>query len=250
MNPLQRLVMVSGRIGRERVEAPAAQQPGTHLGVRDSHLDLPLEEEIRLVPGGLEHFPVLIGEVDPEDHPSHIVKDSGEKREFGGLVGCFFGKTPGQHGTEQGMMPVKLHVEKGPAVDPGEDLVDGGADGDAAHSVAPQLEKGVIHPDDLLRPAVEGGIDDPQDPRRECGIPADDLRDVPDGHLLVAAGLDELEEHLGERREIPRRLDARQEVRRPVIHGCSFCIHMATHGHQSNFCAVPPDLRSKKKLRS
>ena len=123
------------------------------------------------------------------------------------------------------MTPVKFHVEKGLTVDPGEDLVDGGADGDAAHGVAPQLEQGVIHPDNLLRTAVEGGIDDPQDPRREGGIPADDLRDVPDGHLLVAAGLDELEEHLGKRREVPRRLDARQELRRPVIRDGSSVFH-------------------------
>jgi hypothetical protein len=123
------------------------------------------------------------------------------------------------------MMPVELHVEQGLAVDPGEDLVDGGADGDAAHGVATQLEQGVIQPDDLLRPAVEGGIDDPEDPCREGRIPADDLRNVPDGLLLVAAGLDELEEHLGKRREVPRRLDARQELRRPVIRDGSSGFH-------------------------
>ncbi len=156
VDSLQRLVVIANRIDREGIQAPAVEQPGADLGVGDPHLELPLQEKFRLVPGGLEHLPVFFGKVDPEDHSAHIVKDTGEKRKLGGLVGCLVGKASGQDGTQQGVPPVEFHVEKGLAVDLREYLVDGGADGDIADGVATQLKQGVIDSDDLFRAAIEG----------------------------------------------------------------------------------------------
>src|SRR5690606_27915123 len=102
------------------------------------------------------------------------------------------GEPSGQHGAQQGMAPVELHVERSLAVDPREDLVDGCADGDAAHGVPPQLEQGIVDSDDLFRATIERGVDDSQDPAGEGGVAVDDLRDLPDGRLLASTGLDEL----------------------------------------------------------
>jgi len=236
VDALDRLVVVAGRVGREGVQAPPVQQPGADLGVGNAPLRFGLQQGGRLVAGGMENAPVLLGKMHPEDDAPDVVQHARQEAELRRIVAGLVGQALGDDRRQQGVTPVELQVEGGGVADPREHLVDGCADRDRPNGVAAELEQGVVDLGKLFCAPVKRRIGHAENADGQGRITADDPGEVLEIRVLLPARLDQLQENLGKRGQMARGLDPGEEGRRPVVRD-GFSFHKATRFRESNFRA-------------